>query len=131
MYILIGYVRYYYGFEFLGKGTSLLLSLHTDLGLLISWWAFSRYRILSSGNRVSSFLNFVGRRSLDVYFIHYFLLPYNMDFVGAFFNPLNIPFIEYLIAVAIALPMTAVALGIGAVLRLSPLTSQLLLASKQ
>lgn len=130
MFILLEIIRYRYGFSFLGKATNLALTLHNSLGLLIMWYAFARYQQVGTRDNINRFLKLIGRRSIDVYFLHYFILPYDMGFVGQFFLEYDMPFIEYCLALLIAIPMVLASLGLGQLLRLSPLASKLLLGAK-
>jgi len=129
-YIAMEFLRRYVGLEFLGKVSALTLVLQTGVGILIIWCAFLQYPGLSSGNPISKFLSLVGRRSIDVYFLHWFLLPWGMDYVGRWFNVGAMPFIEFCLAMIIAVPLTYASLGLGYILRLSPVTSKLLLGQK-
>lgn len=97
--------------------------------LLIIWILFSKYTFLSKSSTIGRFFSLVGRRSLDVYFIHYFFLP-NLHVWGDYFEMMNIPLIEYLFALTLSIPIIYVSLGIGCVLRLSPLTTSFLLGGK-
>lgn len=122
-YLIADVFRYKYGFAMFKLGAMVSVTVLIFLGSLIIWSTFIHYRELSGGNPCGRFLSFVGRRSIDVYFIHYFILPQNMKFVGDFFAPLNIPFIEYCIAITVAVLITFASLGIGCVIRLSPVTA--------
>lgn len=53
-----------------------------------------------------------------------------MAFVGDFFAGLDIPFVEYCLAVVVALLLTVASLGLGQILRLSPLVARWLLGVK-
>lgn len=111
-------------------GAMVSVTILTFLGLMMIWGAFICYGELSNGNICSRFLQLVGRRSLDVYFIHYFILPINMNFVGNFFQGLNIPIIEYSLAIVVSLIVILFSLGIGYIVRLSPITAKWLLGVK-
>lgn len=90
LYIVADVFRYKYGFAMFQLGAMVSVTILIFLGLMMIWGAFICYGELSNGNICSRFLQLVGRRSLDVYFIHYFILPINMNFVGNFFQGLNI-----------------------------------------
>lgn len=131
LYIVADVFRYKYGFAMFRLAAMVSVSILIMLGLLIIWGLFIRYKSLSNGNIYSRFFNIIGRRSLDVYFIHYFILPQNMDFVGSFFRDLNIPFIEYCLAIGVAILLTLFSLGIGSIIRLSPFIARWLLGVKE
>lgn len=75
-------------------------------------------------------MSLVGRRSIDVYFLHYFLLPRDTPYITQFVISLNSPFLEYCLAVAIALLLVAASLLMGQVLRLSPFVARWFLGNK-
>lgn len=118
-----------YGTESLQLGAGIfLLCMHTS-SLLIIWQLFHRYPALSTDSRIGRFLSLVGRRSLDIYFIHYFFLP-DLHLWGNYLFSINAQFIEYLLAIMLAIPITFISLGMGYILRLSPVTARLLLGVK-
>ncbi len=98
-------------------------------GLLIIWQLFHIYPALSTDSKIGRFLTLMGKRSLDIYFLHYFFLP-RIPSWGNYFASLNAPFIEYLCAIALAIPLVFASLGTGYILRLSPLTAKWLLGVK-
>ncbi|MEQ3105931.1 acyltransferase family protein [Bacteroides salyersiae] len=126
-YLITDVFRYKYGFAMFRLGAMLSVTILISLGLIIIWGTFIQYKGLSEGNPIGRFLSLIGRRSLDIYFIHYFITPINMKFVGDFFAHLNIPFIEYCLAIIIAILVTFASLGIGYIIRLSPITARWLL----
>lgn len=103
-----------------------VMQIAVFLGLLIIWQLFHIYPALSTESKVGRFLTLMGKRSLDIYFIHYFFLP-RLPSWGNYFATLNAPFIEYLCAIAIAIPLVYAGLGVGYILRLSPFTAKWLL----
>ena len=65
-------------------------------------------------------LTFVGRRTLDIYLLHYFFLPrFLLSYVQEF-RSFNNPFLESAVALLLALLVTAVCLLVSYVIRLSP-----------
>lgn len=130
LYIVADILSYKYGFETLRLFAMVSNVLLILVGILIIWSLFIRHRSLSGGNIYGRFFYIIGRRSLDVYFIHYFIVPQDMKFIGDFFCNWNIPFIEYCLAVVIAVILTLASLGIGCIIRLSPITARWLLGVK-
>lgn len=75
-------------------------------------------------------MQYIGRRTMDIYMIHNFLLPHNLDFMGRFFNNYNNPSIELLVTTIIALLVIFLSIVIGNIIRLSPTLSHWLLGEK-
>ena len=91
--------------------------------------AFHRYTSWSEG-RLGQVLQYVGRYTLDVYFIHYFLLPRQLTFVGDFFKAHPAPIVECCVTLLLTAAIVAVSLLVGKLIRLSPVTAHWLLGAK-
>lgn len=93
-------------------------------------FVFNFFRIhgtfFSSKTIVGKTLCFIGRRTLDVYVMHYFLLPLNMSHYVPLFCQYPVPVVEFFVNAAISSTIIAVCLSIGAILRQSPVLSRLL-----
>jgi fucose 4-O-acetylase-like acetyltransferase len=99
-------------------------------GLIILLAAFQRYSSWSTSSPIGRFLQYIGRYTLDIYFIQYFALPSNLFMVGNFFNENPNPTIEYILAVAIATITIILSLLIGKLMRLSPFIAHWFLGVK-
>lgn len=66
-------------------------------------------------------LQYIGRRTLDVYFLHYFLLPKNLGQVITVFHDYPMPLLEFVFTMLVGLIIVAFSLLIGNVIRLSPI----------
>lgn len=130
LYIIMQATVSLYGVRWLGCFAGFYVLILRTFPLLIIWTLFQKYPSLSTQGKTGRYLTFIGRRSLDVYFIHYFFLPF-IPAWGEYFNSIDAPFIEYLCAVALAIPVIFASLGIGCILRLSPLTAKILLGVKR
>lgn len=75
-------------------------------------------------------MQYVGKRTLDIYMIHYFLLPFRLDMMGQWFTNNPNPAIEFFITTAIAAMVIALSMVIGNIIRLSPTLSHYLLGGK-
>ena len=117
----MGFLRYF------SVPTALIIN---TLSLMVIWFCFERVPQLSTSSRTGRFLSFVGRRSIDVYFLHYFFLPLNLELIGEYCVELNSTVLSYLIATVLALIFTVLSLGLGHILRLSPFTAKYLLGTK-
>ena len=76
-------------------------------------------------------MQYVGKRTLDVYMIHYFILPRHLKCFGQFFSENVNPVIEFFVTSIIVLLIIAVSVLIGNILRLSPFLSHYLLGEKR
>ncbi len=116
--------------KYIGSST-LYFFLLTCLGVAVFYRLFEVTPLLgASDSSVGRFLTLCGRRSLDIYFIHYFLLPRNLSPITRFFIENPNPYLEYVFASVIALVVIAGCLIAGKILRLSPVSSRILLAAK-
>ena len=89
-------------------------------GLVIIFTFFRNHQDSFSKNTViGNSLQYIGRRTLDVYLIHFFLLPLNLSFITIFIDH-PMPIIEAAVSLIISLVIVAVSLLIGNVIRLSP-----------
>lgn len=75
-------------------------------------------------------LCFIGRRTLDIYLLHYFLLPVNLSSVISVFHDYSMPIIELMVSLSITLVIIAICLLISTILRLSPFIGHLLFGVK-
>lgn len=116
-----------YGTESLHYGSGITNLCIVSIALLIIWKLFDSYPQLSKTSAIGRFFTLVGRRSLDVYFIHYFFIPKDLSSWGIYFQSIDGVFISYLCAVLLSIPLIYISMGIGYILRLSPITSKLLL----
>ena len=76
-------------------------------------------------------LQYIGRRTLDVYLLHYFFIPYNLGKIVRIFKDYPMPAVEFAFSLVIALIIIAFCLLIGNVVRLSPTLAHLLFGVKK
>ena len=117
------------GFSYIGSST-LWAAATTTSGVLVLLLGFKKYSSWSDSKWGGQFLQVIGRRTLDVYFIHYFFLPRNLYMVGKWFQANPNPFVEFIFAIMIAIPIIAISLLIGQIIRLNPIVAHWLLATK-
>lgn len=95
---------------------------------------FNFFRIhsafFSNETAVGRTLCFIGRRTLDIYFIHFFLLPLNMSHYVPLFCQYPVPIVELFVNVTITAAIIAVSLCLGHILRQSNILSYLLFGEK-
>ena len=95
--------------------------LLTFLGLIILFTFFrTNQQAFSKQKALGRTLQYVGRRTLDVYLIHYFLLPIQLGFITVFADH-PMPIIEGTASLIISIIIVAVSLLIGNIIRLSPI----------
>lgn len=128
LFCLLSNIAFYkYGISYL-KYFAVLISLIVNTSsLILIWICFERLPQLSTSTKTGRFLCFVGRRSIDVYFLHYFFLPFNLGLIGELCIELNSSLLSYLMATVLSLIITVLSLGLGQILRLSPFTAKYLL----
>ena len=96
--------------------------------VLLSMVFFRRYE--DSISNVAPYLNKIGNRTLDIYVIHWLLLPYGIDEIGNYFATTNAHLLYFVVGVAIAAVVVAIAYLIGSIIRLSPLLARWTLGAK-
>lgn len=100
-------------------------------GIIIIFSFFrSRSALFSTQTTIGKGLCYIGRRTLDIYFLHYFLLPLNLSEVVTVFSQHPMPVLEFFVSSALSLIVIAVCLIISNVLRLSPLMGHWLFGVK-
>lgn len=102
------------------------------LGAILSFAFFRKYeQSFSSQTYVGRTLQYIGRRSLDVYLLHFFFLPRNLENLGSLIMGNGNPTVELFVSLTIALIVIAMCLLIGNVIRLSPTLAHWTLGAKK
>jgi len=102
------------------------------LSILVIFTFFRKYEAsFLSTTKLGYGMQYIGRRTMDIYMIHYFLLPRNIDFVGQFFTEHVNPSLEFFVTSIIALLVILLSLIMGNVIRLSSLLAHYLLGAKK
>jgi len=78
----------------------------------------------------SSILKFVGTRTLDIYLIHYFFLPYHIEYLADSLNLQGNSFLCMLVSLPLAIGVMALSLVVSYLIRLSPFLGKHLLGAK-
>ena len=103
----------------------------TFSGLTILFAFFRLHREQFSKNSyLGRSLQCIGRRTLDVYLLHYFFIPYQLGRVISIFNEYPMPILEALFSLALALLIIACTLLISNIIRLSPILAHFLFGVK-
>lgn len=100
---------------------------------LVMLFSFFRQkqRLFSHETRLGRVFQYVGRRTLDIYLIHYFLVPASLFNVVKVFHENSMPIIEGTASCVIAIIIIAVSLLIGNIIRLSPFLAHWIFGAKK
>lgn len=85
---------------------------------------------ISQNTRLGRVLQFVGRRTLDIYMLHYFVLPRHLEFIGEWFEVNSMPFMYFFIGFVVAIYVIGVSLLISSIIRFSPICAKWLFGVK-
>ena len=131
-FALLFYVRRAFILPHLDGGMFLLLiSLITQLavgacGLLIVYNTFRTYSAsFSSNTKVGSALQYIGKRTLDIYLLHFFFMPH-LPQVGRLLESGNNTILELTFGIAISLLIIGICLVVSNILRTSPILAKYL-----
>lgn len=103
----------------------------TIAGLVILFSFFYKQQdLFSKKNRLGCTMQYMGRRTLDVYLIHHFLLPRNLTIVTVFKDH-PMPVLEFAASSALAILIIALCLLVSNVIRLSPFLAHWLFGVKK
>ena len=99
--------------------------------LLLFFAMFYRHRnYFVSSDRLMKVLVLVGRRTLDIYLLHYFFLPKDLHVIGSYFMEHPAPVIEFIVSFVVTIMIVAVCLLISELLRSSKLVAKWALGGK-
>lgn len=97
-------------------------------GTLVLFAFFRKNHLqFSDSTIIGHTLQFIGKRTLDIYLIHYFFLPKNLAMLGEFFSANSNPTVELFFSLIITGMVIAMSLLVSEIIRLSPLLARLML----
>ena len=100
------------------------------LGITVAVAFFHKYQAsFSQGTRLGRTLQYIGRRTLDIYLLHYFFLPYGFSSVGKALN--GQPVAAWVVGWGFTVVVVAFCLVLSSVIRVSPLLARLLFGVEQ
>ena len=105
-----------------------LLSL-TGLTIVFSFFR-SNKAAFSNEKRLGRIMQYTGRHTLDIYLIHFFLIPYNLTIV-TIFKDHPMPVLEFTASAIIAIIIIAACLLVSNIIRLSPFLAHWLFGAKK
>lgn len=102
------------------------------LGIVIVFTFFRKYESSFTKETLPGrSLQYIGRRTLDIYLLHFFFLPRNLEEIGRFFAESHNEVIELCISLSLSLIVIGTCLIISNVLRLSPTLAYILFGVKR
>ena len=100
-------------------------AMYTLLLIVVMFFRYNKKRFTTE-HPVGKALQYIGQRTLDVYLLHFLLIP-SMPFIGKWLNAHHPNFlIDVLLSVGVALPIVAVCLLISHILHTSPVLGKFL-----
>ena len=100
-------------------------------GVIIVFCFFRKKQaIFSKETRLGRAMQYTGRRTLDIYLLHYFFIPYNLTFF-TLFKDHPMPILEFVASSVIAIIIIAACLLASNVIRLSPFLAHWLFGAKK
>lgn len=112
-----------------------LMANHFNLFRIVTYLTgiilvFTFFKTYTLPNRINKFLLVTGKRTLDIYLIHYFFLPLGLYYQASIFRETPMPVIELLLTMSISVIVIALSLLVSYVIRLSPVTAHFILGEK-
>ena len=105
--------------------------LYGFLGITIIYTVFRKNEEWFATNQnISRWMQYIGRHTLDIYLLHYFFLPRNLQMIGEFFKNHPNSTIEFFIASSLALIVIGICLLVSKVLCTSPILANVLFGKK-
>ena len=97
---------------------SFLLSGVTGIVLLFTFFRKNETQFLRN-KRIGFALQYIGQRTLDIYLLHLFVLPYHMHTIGTWLSQYSNKSLDMLIVLALSLWIVTISLVISNIIRLS------------
>ena len=101
-------------------------------GIFITFSFFYKYQdSFTKEKKVGRVLQYIGKRTLDIYLLHYFFLPRNLQMVGEWFTENINPTLEFFVSLILASLVIALCLVVSNIIRISPFLANWLFGVKQ
>lgn len=114
-------------------GAYLKMALGLSAGFLGIIIVFDFFRVnessMSSGTKLGQVMQYVGRRTLDIYLLHYFFIP-DLSFMSSYFKTGNNVVLELLVCLGVSVLIVAICLVVSNVVRLSPFLGKYLFGAR-
>ena len=100
-------------------------------GIFTVFAFFYKYQdSFTTETKVGRALQYIGKRTLDIYLLHYFFLPRNLDSIGNWFKANINPSLEFFASIIVAAMVIALCLVMSNIIRISPILANWLLGVK-
>ena len=115
-----------------GNGIKLLIIIFLGIsGSIVTFSFFYKYQdSFTKETKVGRVLQYIGKRTLDIYLLHYFFLPRNLKMVGEWFTENINPTLEFFVSLTLAAMVIALCLVVSNVIRISPFLANWLFGVK-
>ncbi len=101
-------------------------------GIFMTFAFFKKYEsFFADDNKVANTLKFIGKRTLDIYLIHYFFLSFNLPQIFPFFAEHNLPLIEFVVSFLMTIVVISASLFISSILRINNSVAHFLFGEKK
>jgi hypothetical protein len=116
-----------------GLFINLLIILFLGIaGTIITFSFFYKYQdSFTKETKVGRVLQYIGKRTLDIYLLHYFFLPHNLQMIGEWFTENINPTLEFFVSLTLAAIVIALCLIVSNIIRISPLLANWLFGVKK
>lgn len=129
MFVLLFNIEQHFSSSLFKKSVFVIYGI---LGIVIVFTFFRKYQnSFKKETKLGYTLQYIGRRTLDIYLIHYFIVPRNLKNLASVFIQNNNPLIEFSVTLLLSLLVILVCLVISNIIRLSPFLSFYLLGTKK
>ena len=89
--------------------------------IVIFFLFYKNQDFFSSNNLLGKIFQFIGKRTLDIYWLHYFFIPYTFLTIYPNIVGLQVPLVEMILSIILSIPVICASITISIILRLSPL----------
>ena len=100
-------------------------------GSIVTFSFFYKYQdSFTKETKVGRVLQYIGKRTLDIYLLHYFFLPHNLQMIGEWFTENINPTLEFFVSLTLAAMVIALCLVVSNIIRISPFLANWLFGVK-
>lgn len=131
LFVFFSFLFFYQNITHIIISNYILRFFSATFGILLILFVFKKHESsLSSSTKLGITLQYIGKHTLDIYFLHYFFLPYNLSFIGKLFLETPNPLLEFCLSIILALIVIVFCLAVSKIIRISSTLTFLLLGGK-